>query len=144
MILRLYVCNDNENVINKSLTFQHETEIKLKETVNISSPVIVLSEIEGVNLLKCNYCFLSEFNRYYFIRDIEVSRNVYIVYLECDVLESYKDDILNSYSEYTTPIRKGDYLGFNGLVDVRKEINVYDFELNLVEPTIILTTMGGD
>lgn len=144
MNLSLYISNDAENVINKVLTFKHETTIKLKETVNISSPTIVLSEIEGVNLLQCNYCFLSKFERYYFIRDIEVSKNVYVLYLECDVLESFKNDILNSECEYSRIVEQGDFMNFSTVDDVRKEVDIYsnDIELNLSK-NIILSTIGG-
>lgn len=144
MNLSLYISNDAENVINKVLTFKHETTIKLKETVNISSPIIVLSEIEGVDLLQCNYCFLSKFERYYFIRDIEVSKNVYVLYLECDVLESFKNDILNSECEYSRIVKQGDFMNFSTVDDVRKEVDIYsnDIELNLSK-NIILSTIGG-
>lgn len=144
MNLSLYISNDSENVINKVLTFKHETTIKLKETVNISSPIIVLSEIEGVDLLQCNYCFLSKFERYYFIRDIEVSKNVYVLYLECDVLESFKNDILNSECEYSRIVEQGDFMNFSTVDDVRKEVDIYsnDIELNLSK-NIILSTIGG-
>lgn len=144
MNLSLYISNDAENVINKVLTFKHETAIKLKETVNISSPIIVLSEIEGVDLLQCNYCFLSKFERYYFIRDIEVSKSVYVLYLECDVLESFKNDILNSECEYSRIVEQGDFMNFSTVDDVRKEIDIYsnDIELNLSK-NIILSTIGG-
>lgn len=41
-----------------------------------------------------NYCFIDEFNRYYYINDIEtINNHLYKLYMTCDVLMSYKDKI---------------------------------------------------
>lgn len=144
MELSLYITNDNENVINKVLSLKHTTEIKLKETTNISNPVVVLSDIENVDLLKCNYCYLSEFERFYFIRDIEVSKSLYVIYLECDVLESFKNDILTSEAEFSRTIKTGDYLNFNPSTDLRKDIDIYESNVSLSgEKNIVFSTIGG-
>lgn len=144
MELSLYITNDNENVINKILSLKHTTEIKLKETTNISNPVVVLSDIENVDLLKCNYCYLSEFERFYFIRDIEVSKALYVMYLECDVLESFKNDILTSEAEFSRTIKTGDYLNFNSSTDLRKDIDIYESDVSLSgEKNIVFSTIGG-
>lgn len=145
MELRLYHTLDNENVINKNLTLIHTMEIKLKDVVSIISPILILSEVEGVNYFQCNYCFLSDFNRYYFIRDIEVLNNKnYRLQLEVDVLESFKDDILNSRAEYKRLIKEGDYLEFNNISDVRKDIDIYESNVTLNgEKNILLSTIGG-
>lgn len=145
MELRLYHTLDNENVINKNLTLIHTMEIKLKDVVSVINPILILSEIEGVNYFQCNYCFLSDFNRYYFIRDIEVLNNKnYRLHLEVDVLESFKDDILNSYAEYKRLIKEGDYLELSNIVDVRKDIDIYESNVTLNdEKSIILSTIGG-
>lgn len=77
MNMKLYVTKDNENVINKTMVLKHETTIKLKGNTNISSPMIILTGIVDVDLLNCNYCYLSDFDRYYFIRDIEIDGGLY-------------------------------------------------------------------
>lgn len=145
MELRLYRTLDNENVINKNLSLIHTMNIKLKDTVSITNPTLILSEVNGVDYFQCNYCFLSEFNRYYFIRDIELLNNKnYRMQLEVDVLESFKDDILNSYAEISRTIKQGDYMNINDVVDLRKEIDIYENEISLTnEKNIILSTIGG-
>lgn len=145
MELRLYHTLDNENVINKNLTLIHTMEIKLKDVVSIINPILILSEVEGVDYFQCNYCFLSDFNRYYFIRDIEVLNNKnYRLQLEVDVLESFKDDILNSHAEYRRLIKEGDYLEFNNISDVRKDIDIYESNVTLNGgKSIIFSTVGG-
>lgn len=145
MELKLYHTLDNENVINKTLTLIHTMRIRLKDTVNIINPILILSEVAGVNYFRCNYCYLSEFNRYYFIRDIEVmSTRNYKLQLEVDVLESFKEDILNSYSEIKRPLQKGDFVYINNIMDVRKEIDIYESANSLTnQKDIVLSTIGG-
>lgn len=145
MELRLYHTLDNENVINKNLTLIHTMEIKLKDVVSIINPTLILSEVESINYFQCNYCFLSDFNRYYFIRDIEIMNNKnYRFQLEVDVLESFKDDILNSRAEYKRLIKEGDYLELNNISDVRKDIDIYESNVKLNGgKSIILSTVGG-
>lgn len=145
MELRLYRTLDNENVINKNLSLIHTMNIKLKDTVSITNPTLILSEVNGLDYFQCNYCFLSEFNRYYFIRDIELLNNKnYRMQLEVDVLESFKEDILNSYAEISRTIKQGDYMNINDVVDLRKEIDIYENEIALTnEKNIILSTIGG-
>lgn len=145
MELRLYRTLDNENVINKNLSLIHTMNIKLKDTVSITNPTLILSEVNGLDYFQCNYCFLSEFNRYYFIRDIELLNNKnYRMQLEVDVLESFKEDILNSYAEISRTIKQGDYMNINDVIDLRKEIDIYENEIALTnEKNIILSTIGG-
>ena len=145
MELRLYRTLDNENVINKNLSLIHTMNIKLKDTVSITNPTLILSEVNGLDYFQCNYCFLSEFNRYYFIRDIEVLSNKnYRLQLEVDVLESFKEDILNSVVEVNRGIKQGDYQLINTNIETVREIDIYKSNVTLKnEKNIILSTIGG-
>lgn len=49
------------------------------------------------NILICNYAYIEEFNRYYFIDDIVVkSTNIYTLVLKLDVLETYRTYLLET------------------------------------------------
>ena len=66
----------------------------LKESTEIITPVLNLVRFDGI--FSCNYAFIPDFNRYYFINEISVERgNICNISLECDVLTSFKDDIKN-------------------------------------------------
>lgn len=145
MELRLYKTVDSDNIINKTLTLIHTMNIKMKDDVSITNPIIILSKVNTVNYFECNYCFLSEFNRYYFIREIEVlNNNNYRFILECDVLESFKDDILNSQAEIERKITSGDYQNKSLEVQVLKEVDIYKSNVVLDNTSIlILSTIGG-
>ena len=120
-------------------------KIKLKDTVSVTNPILILSEVAGVNYFRCNYCYLSEFNRYYFIRDIEVmSTKNYRLQLEVDVLESFKEDILNSKGVITRQENFNPYYDYNSKYEVRKEVDLFFSNIALSDgKTILLTTVGG-
>jgi len=145
MELKLYQTLDNENVINKSLTLIHTLNIKMKTRNSIVSPIIVLSNAGNKDYTNCNYCHIDTFNRFYFIRDIEILNDTNVqLSLECDVLESFKNDILNSSAEINRALKKGDYVNVNDATDLRKEIDIFESNQSFTEgKNIILSTIGG-
>lgn len=145
MNLILYVTNDSDNTINKDLEYKYELNIKYKDNINIISPTIILNDNDVMNFMECNYCYLSDFERFYFIRTIEnINNNLWGLELECDVLESFKDDIMNSYAEYERELQNGDYLDINSQTDLRKEIDIYDSDVTISgNKNIVFSTIGG-
>ena len=145
MELKLYQTLDNENVINKSLTLIHTLNIKMKTRNSIVSPIIVLSNAGNKDYTNCNYCYIDTFNRFYFIRDIEILNDTNVqLSLECDVLESFKNDILNSSAEINRTIKNGDYVNVNDITDLRKEIDIFESNQSFTEgKNIVLSTLGG-
>lgn len=145
MELKLYETLDSENVINKNITLKYTINITLKKDTNINKPIIVLNDNGVMDFRNCNYCFIELFNRYYFIRSLEnVNNNIWNLYLECDVLESFKTDILNSVGLVKRIIKEGDYQSINSEYDVRKQTDVYKSDITLDgEKSIILTSIGG-
>ena len=144
MKLFLYIVNDGDNVINKSLGKSIEIDIVFKSDADIINPVILLETISGVNFTEFNYCHIPELNRYYFISSIRnVNNRLWNLYCECDVLMTYKQDILNSKARLFRSIRNGDY--FNASIDssVIKTVNHIDFNKSISNvKTLILTTVG--
>ena len=142
MLAKTYNTNDSTNTINKTLNFVVDIDVKFKEEINIYSPSIMLKYDD---LIDFNYIFIKKFNRYYFIENVEVFPNkIYNISLKCDVLMSFKDDILNSYGNITSQTNYNDYYNFNYSSEVRKETNIYnsDVELDTIKSTI-LCTIGG-
>ena len=97
------------------------------------------------DLINFNYMYIDKFKRYYFIEDVEVFPNkIYKLALKCDVLMSFKDDILNSYGNITSQTNYNDYYNFDYSSEVRKETNIYNSSVTLGESkTTILSTIGG-
>ena len=142
MIAKTYNTNDSTNTINKSLDFISDIDVKFKEEVNIYNPNIMLKYDDLINF---NYMYIDKFKRYYFIEDIEVFPNkIYKLTLKCDVLMSFKDDILNSYGNITTQTNYNDYYNFDYSSEVRKETNIYNSNVILDDvKSTILCTIGG-
>lgn len=93
MNITLYVNNSEKNKIGKNLTNDFSLSGTLRDATNIINPIILLELNEISNY---NYCYIPNFNRYYFITDITVIRTgLYAISLLVDVLESFKTDIKN-------------------------------------------------
>lgn len=93
MEIRLYNSSDETNKINKTLLNEIVLNGTLKDETSVVNPIIL---IEANNLTQYNYCYIPLFKRYYFIKDITVVRNkLFRIFLDIDVLMSYKNDILN-------------------------------------------------
>ena len=141
MKMYLYNINDAENVINKNLVNGLEIDINLKASVDLVNPEIVLNgDFRGYN-----YAHLPDLNRYYFINRIEqLNLKLIKLSLSCDVLETYKADILNSNARFKRNIKNGDYQNIsidysNKTVSVKHVSNGSPLE----GETMIIAVLGG-
>ena len=142
MIAKTYNNNDSTNAINKTLDFISDIDVKFKDEVNIYNPSIIL---KSDDIITFNYMYIDKFKRYYFIEDVEVYPNrIYRLSLKCDVLMSFKDDILNSYGNITSQTNYNDFYNFDYSSEVRKETNIYNSDVVLDDTkSIVLCTIGG-
>ena len=142
MIAKAYNTESSINTINKDINFVTDIDVKFKDEVNIYNPTIVLKYDE---LIDFNYMYIDKFKRYYFIETVEVFPNkIYHLTLKCDVLMSFKDDILNSYGNIISQTNYNDYYNYNYSSEVRKEIDIYKSDTDVEQGTsIILVTIGG-
>lgn len=143
MLISLYNTNDSNMIINKTLTNKVDYDIKIKDNVSIINPVIIL---KNETLITSNYAYIPNFNRYYYIDDIEVFPNdVYNLSLKCDVLMSFKNDILNSNAYINQSTNDNKYYDSGFRSEVKKEVDIYysDFDMSNEETSIILITVGG-
>lgn len=141
MKMYLYHVNDAENVINKTLVNGLEIDINLKSSVDIVNPEIVLNgDFRGYN-----YAHLPDLNRYYFIERIEqLNLKLVKLNLSCDVLETYKADILNSNARFKRNIKNGDYQNIS--IDYSNQTistNYNSDGLPMDGNTMIISTIGG-
>ena len=91
----IYLMNNTEelNKISKTPTEVMTLTGFLRERTNIIDPKIII-EYEGA-FVSCNYMYIPEFNRYYFINNIEsVRNNLWEITAHCDVLKTYSEAIL--------------------------------------------------
>lgn len=145
MKLFLYNVDDGDNVINKVLPAPLEINIRLDNDVDVVRPNIRLRNISGVNFDDFNYAYIDVLGRYYFIDKLgRVSARDNILYLSCDVLETYKTEILNSKARVYRNLKNGDYVDGNIDKSIVQNVMVYNSDKTLVdgESTIIFTVIG--
>lgn len=145
MELNLYVVSDSDNVINKTKTQKLSINITLKRDVNITAPVITLLNDNGAYFNQFNYAEIPELKRFYFIDSItNINNRMETLALRCDVIETYKADILLSNARFMRKIKTGDYINAN--IDYSLYKNITKTESNKGfegSSTMLLTSIGG-
>lgn len=68
----------------------------LKAGCGIMSPVLSLDVGITSNPTGFNYAYIADFGRYYYVKEWQWSERLWHIYLEEDILASFKTDILNS------------------------------------------------
>lgn len=142
MLMKLYTTKTPNNTIGKVLENETEYNIKFKAQADRTKPVVVLM---SETIIDFNYAYIPDFNRYYFIENIEVTPNkIYNISLRCDVLESFKNDILESsgfVNQQTTPNK---YYNSDYQTEIKKEVDVIKSNVTLeTTKSTILVTIGG-
>ena len=95
MKIKLYKVYDRENKLNKTLNDELVLTGSLKTKVSVYNPVIMLKS-DNFNFSEYNYCYIEDFNRYYFIEDIDINAlTLFEMRLREDVLMSFNSDIKN-------------------------------------------------
>lgn len=94
MNITFYKTKSETNKINKTLSDALTITGSIKDNTNIVSPTIKVQY--NANLLTSNYCYIPVFNRYYFVNSVEIDGDILVIALSCDVLMSFKNDILSS------------------------------------------------
>ena len=145
MNLTLYVNNSEKNRIGKNLTNDFPLSGTLRDATNIINPVILIELNEIGNY---NYCYIANFNRYYFITDITVVRTgLFAISLMVDVLETFQTDIKNLFVILldTQNVGRNNYLPsqvFRNNVKAKTDIINFPSGLN-DSGEFILITAGG-
>lgn len=94
--ITLFKNNNNNKVVNKGYKLETYKVLNgtFRDSVNILNPVF---QIQNDEVPDCNYCYIADFRRYYYIDTITCVRTgLYEIECSVDVLYTYKDNILNS------------------------------------------------
>ncbi len=119
MIINLYNTTDEVKKVIKNLTALGDIEGTAKEPLTVQEATEILVT-KNTNVDNANYCYIPDFQRYYFISKKEVVRNGFVkLTLVCDVLMSFKSSLLNlsvvaersesNYSSYLVDSVKSSY-----------------------------------
>lgn len=142
MELKLFQNKSSENTINKDLTLITTKNINLKQSTNLYQTFLVFKNDGITDYSKVNYAKM--LNKYYFVSHETLQNNSLIrLQLKEDVLETYKDDILNSFAdiiEKSTP---------NNLrnIETSKEVETFKIKSTVVLPktqSVIMVTVASE
>ena len=89
----LYIINDDKRKLEKNLSnvIKENVNIFYKDATEFIHPVIRLSYDGSWNMKDCNYIYLDDKNRYYFVKSHKMLAGKIIEYsLEVDVLKSHE------------------------------------------------------
>lgn len=92
--IRFYNCPDKNNIINKTKNNEKVLRGELRNVSSIYNPTIIIHRNDDI--LNKNYVEIPRFNRFYYITDIVLDNDDMIINLKCDVLESFKDDFMDT------------------------------------------------
>ena len=145
MEIILYTTGSERHAIQKTLQDSIEFVGSLRGESSVVSPTIL---IEMTNPSQYNYCFIPEFNRYYFITDItSVRTNLWRINCSVDVLMSYQAQLLNLdviVSDDTAPDKETYMNGEQWKSTVKTKTDVINFPNGLLDSgEYILITSGG-
>lgn len=142
MKIYLYNTKSSNNTLDKVLENETEFDIKFKAQASRTQPTVVL---HSETMIDFNYAHIPDFNRYYFIENVEVTPNkIYLISLRCDVLESFKEDIKKSSGYINQQTTYNKYFNSDFQTEVKKEVDVIKSNVTFeCEKTTILCTIGG-
>ena len=146
MQIKLYYTSSENNQLSKELTLTRTLIGTLRNESDIVHPRVLL---EAASLNDSNYAYISEFNRYYYIREIESIRNgIWLVTFETDPLMSFKNNIkqLNVILAETENTGIDNYLSDDRvwIAKVKDKTSIIQFPSGLLaNGEYILITSGG-
>jgi hypothetical protein len=143
----LYQNHSSNARIDKKLTHLHTySTLTLKEPTSIQTPTIRLSATD-VNMKKGNYGYIPKFDRFYYVTDVRsIPGGLWEVDLKCDVLMSFKSEIIDNYAVFNhSEWAYNLYLNDGTLqVDSRPKLKLKRFPYHLdVDGTYVLIMAGG-
>ena len=141
MELKLFQNKSSENTINKNLTLITTKNINLKQSTNLYQTFLVFKNDNITDYSKINYAKM--LNKYYFVSYETIQNNSLIrLNLKEDVLETYKDNILNSSADITeksTP-------SYSGSIRTSKKVETFKLKSDTILPktqSIIMVTVAS-
>jgi len=145
MEVQFYFNYSDTRVINKNIELGETITGELRQAISIMSPVI---RFESNSVLRYNYAYIPDLQRYYAIEEISVTYDgLYDVAFSVDVLMSFRGHILQlpAIVDKQSESRNGDeYIDDGSLIaDNVMFTTVYNFPVGFNDtPEIILITAG--
>lgn len=142
-----YKYNGHPNRVDKTLGEGVNINGNIRGACNILAPTL---KIRSDKLFEYNYCYIPNFKRFYFVKSVTAEygdNTVYNVQMTVDVLQTYKENILQSEGTVTESDIADKYgSNRNSVYDVRPKFAKADFPNSGLlndEGSIIMITIKG-
>ena len=90
MNIRLYINYSDRRYVNKNIRqIGSGIAIDYKGECSIATPILILKEFD----ISCNYIYIEDLKRYYYVQNVTVSGSLYYVECSIDVLMSFASPI---------------------------------------------------
>ena len=95
MIIKFYKNLSDNIVVDKNITqIGSDQTGTLREACSIIDPVIKFEKFTDFDLSACNYLYIPDFGRYYYINEIiAISDKMFEIHCHVDVLRTYRSGI---------------------------------------------------
>lgn len=143
----LYIVKDDKRKADKNLSnvIKENVNITYKDATEFIRPIIVLDYDGSWNMRDCNYIYLSDKNRYYFVEKHSFQKGQKVVFeLLVDVRTSHKEGI----RALTCTVTRNENLKNGYLHDSNYSVYAYEqivckmFPNTINQDSIILMTVG--
>lgn len=138
-----YINTSDDKRVDKNLTPVRTVTIDYKDDTDITEPTIKVSTF--ANVFKANYVYLSDFDRFYFVRSTTVSQQYVYIVLEEDVRYTLRYQIRKCRA-----IIKRQENVYDAYLDDDKfkaegftRIQTYTFGSGFTQNAFLLTIAGG-
>lgn len=138
-----YMNTSDDKRLNKNLIQIRTTNIEYKDDTSVVTPVIKVTTF--ANVFTANYVYLSDFQRYYFVREVTVSQQYVIMSLEEDVRYTLREGI----KKCRAIIKRQERL-YDAYLDDEKfkaegntRIQTFTFGSGFTQNAFLLTIAGG-
>ena len=122
MLGKLYFNKSDKRVVDKTITqVSNNIDIQFIDDSSVVDPVLKMKVTSGI--LNCNYLWLEDLHRYYYVNDWTLSNGYVIAKCHVDVLMTYKTEI----REIKCVVRRNEYYDRCNLYqnDDQRKISAY-------------------
>ena len=84
---------ENTTIIPNTTALKTYNNVVLKDDCSVVNPALKIKEAIATNVQDWNYCYISEFSRYYYVTDWMWQQGLWVAELQVDVLASFKSQI---------------------------------------------------
>lgn len=142
MKISLYINTDDKNKLSKTLSDSKNINININKSFDFNTPIIRIKYFDGIE----QYNYVEFNNRYYFITNRKfIANNQIELYLKCDLLMTYKEELLTCKGTVTLSVLDNNYSNkINPTYDTRLKLKKYTFPNSFTDTPINVLVVANN